>query len=363
MNITEKELIKRNIDKKNQTKSVIKKFYIYFVLLIIVILFSAVFTKTELFGRGNFLSIDNIINMLRMSVPIITLSGGFTLLMIAGSIDLSVGSEMSLSAVVFAYLILNGFSFLATFLIIVVLGILMGVINGYLVMKLRITPVIATLVTLNLYKGVARLMVPQGLLSIKSTATQAMPAWINDYGRKDVILGLPWAFIVAVVVIIALIIIQRKTIIGKYAAAIGGNRTAAELSGINAVKWVWIIFIIVGFLAALAGMARASYMSVGSPFGQRDGAKLHHRGAARRDCFYRRRRLRHKDDNRRADNNVRYDGTYDGYTRVLADVRDGLRADNRRGAESAARAGKSKGITIKGAVFSTGDNLLIGEKA
>jgi len=265
MNITEKELIKRNIDKKNRTKSVIKKFYIYFVLLIIVILFSAVFTKTELFGRGNFLSIDNIINMLRMSVPIITLSGGFTLLMIAGSIDLSVGSEMSLSAVVFAYLILNGFSFLATFLIIVVLGILMGVINGYLVMKLRITPVIATLVTLNLYKGIARLMVPQGLLSIKSTATQAMPAWINDYGRKDVILGLPWAFIVAVVVIIALVIIQRKTIIGKYAAAIGGNRTAAELSGINAVKWVWIIFIIVGFLAALAGMARASYMSVGDP--------------------------------------------------------------------------------------------------
>jgi len=265
MNITEKELIKRNIDKKNRTKSVIKKFYIYFVLLIIVILFSAVFTKTELFGRGNFLSIDNIINMLRMSVPIITLSGGFTLLMIAGSIDLSVGSEMSLSAVVFAYLILNGFSFLATFLIIVVLGILMGVINGYLVMKLRITPVIATLVTLNLYKGIARLMVPQGLLSIKSTATQAMPAWINDYGRKDVIFGLPWAFIVAVVVIIALVIIQRKTIIGKYAAAIGGNRTAAELSGINAVKWVWIIFIIVGFLAALAGMARASYMSVGDP--------------------------------------------------------------------------------------------------
>lgn len=265
MNITEKELIRKRIEEKNHKKSVIKKFYIYLVLFVIVVLFSVVLTDTKLFDKGNFLSWVNIINMLRMSAPIITLSAGFTFLMIAGVIDLSVGSEMSLSAVVFAYLILNGFSFLATFLIVLAMGIVMGVINGYLVMKLRITPVIATLVTMNLFKGIARLMVPQGLLSISSNATQKMPAWINDYGRKDVLLGVPCAFIVAVIVIIALVIVQRKTIIGKYAAAIGGNRTAAELSGINAVKWTWVLYIIVGFLAALAGMARASYMSVGDP--------------------------------------------------------------------------------------------------
>lgn len=265
MNSLEKELIKKNVEKKNQTKSVIKQIYIYIVLLIIVLLFSIVLTKTEVFGRGNFLSSDNLINMLRMSVPIITISGGFTLLMISGNMDLSVGSEMSLSAVVFAILILNGFSFLATLAITILLGIAMGVINGYIVMKLRITPVIATLVTMNLFKGIARLMVPHGLLSIKSNATQAMPSWINDYGRKDVIFGLPWAFIVAVILVIVLIIVQRKTIIGKYSAAIGGNRIAAELSGINAVKWVWILYIIVGVLSALAGIARASYMSVGDP--------------------------------------------------------------------------------------------------
>jgi ribose/xylose/arabinose/galactoside ABC-type transport system permease subunit len=59
--------------------------------------------------------------------------------------------------------------------------------------------------------------------------------------------------------------IQRKTILGKYAAAIGGNRLAAELSGINAVKVGWLIYVIVGFFAALAGVARASYMSLGDP--------------------------------------------------------------------------------------------------
>ena len=76
-----------------------------------------------------------------------------------------------------------------------------------------------------------------------------------------------------VAVIVVLVIVQRKTILGKYAAAIGGNRTAAELSGINVVKWVWLLYIIVGFFAALAGMARASYMSLGDPLSG-DGMEL-----------------------------------------------------------------------------------------
>ena len=124
-------------------------------------------------------------------MPILTLSGAFTLLMISGYIDLSVGSAMSLSAVVFGLMILNGFAFMPALLITLVVGIGMGCLNGFLVMKLRITPVIATLVTLNLFKGIALLIVPDGLSAIKSSAAQTMPAWINDYARKDVILGLP----------------------------------------------------------------------------------------------------------------------------------------------------------------------------
>ncbi len=132
-------------------------------------------------------------------------------------------------------------------------------------MKLRITPVIATLVTLNLFKGIALLIVPDGTSAIKSTATQKMPAMINYFARQDVFLGLPMAFFVAIAIIIGLVIVQRKTILGKYAAAIGGNRTAAELSGISPVKWVWILYVMVGFFAAAAGVARASYMSLGDP--------------------------------------------------------------------------------------------------
>src|SRR5512139_1774265 len=253
-------------DRFEARRAAIKKYYIYVVLLVIVVFFSMVkIGEVGLFGRGAFLSRDSVINMLRISVPILTLSGAFTLLMIAGQIDLSVGSAMSLSAVVFSLLILNGFPFLLAFLIALVVGIGMGLLNGFNVMRLRITPVIATLVTLNLFKGIALLIVPDGTSAIKSTATQKMPGLINTYARHDVILGLPWAFFIAIAVIIALVIVQRKTILGKYAAAIGGNRTAAELSGISAVKYVWILYVIVGFFAAAAGVARASYMSLGDP--------------------------------------------------------------------------------------------------
>lgn len=252
----------------------IKKFYIYLVLLLIVLVFSVVkLNQVEFFGRGHFLSADSIINILRSAVPIMTLSGAFTLLMISGYIDLSVGSAMSLSGVLFAFLILNGMPFMPAFAVVLVAGIAMGLLNGLLVMRLRITPVIATLVTLNLFKGAALLVVPDGLSAIKSSATQRMPAWINDYARLDLFLGLPAAFYVAIAVIAVLIVLQRKTLLGKYAAAIGGNRTAAELSGINAVRMVWILYIIVGFFAAMAGMARASYMSLGDPLAG-DGMEL-----------------------------------------------------------------------------------------
>jgi ribose/xylose/arabinose/galactoside ABC-type transport system permease subunit len=266
MKSSREEALRTQEERADALRANIKKFYIFVVLLLIVVVFSVVkLGRVEFFGRGHFLSPASLINLLRTAVPIMTLSGSFTLLMISGYIDLSVGSAMSLSAVVFALMILNGFPFAAALSLTLVLGLAFGLLNGLLVVKLRITPVIATLVTLNLFKGIALLIVPDGESAIKSVAGKSMPAWLNYYARKNVLLGLPWAFYVAVLVIVVLIIVQRKTILGKYAAAIGGNRTAAELSGINVVRVVWVLYVIVGFFAALAGLARASYMSLGDP--------------------------------------------------------------------------------------------------
>ncbi len=266
MKSTGEETLRARAERAAQVRANVKKIYIFVVLALIVVVFSLVkLGRVEFFGRGHFLSQASIINLLRAAVPIMTLSGSFTLLMISGYIDLSVGSAMSLSAVAFALMILNGFPLAAALPLTLVLGVVFGLLNGLLVVKLRITPVIATLVTLNLFKGIALLIVPEGQSAIKSVVGKTMPAWINDYARRNLLLGLPWAFYVAILVIVVLVVVQRKTILGKYAAAIGGNRTAAELSGINVVRVVWVLYVIVGFFAALAGLARASYMSLGDP--------------------------------------------------------------------------------------------------
>ena len=271
---SEKETLAFQQDRSERIRTNIKRFYIYFVLALVVIVFSVIrLDEVDWFERGHFLNPNNIINLLRIAVPLMTVAGAFTFLMIAEYIDLSVGSAMSLGAVVFSWMILNGFSFIWAVVGTFILGILMGALNGFLVMKLNIVHVIATLVTLSLYKGIALLIVPDGLSAIKSTGEQTMPAWINDYARQDVALGLPLAFFVAIGVIIVLVVLQRKTLIGRYSAAIGGNKTAAELSGISPVKWVWLLYIIVGMTAALAGIARASYMSIGDPLSG-DGMEL-----------------------------------------------------------------------------------------
>ena len=258
----------------NRIAQFFRTYYIYFVLVAVVVLLSmANLDKFDLFERGNFLNHRNIINVLRVSAPLLTLAGAFTLLMVSGYIDLSVGSTMGLSAVVYAMLAINGVPFLAAFALTMVVGAGFGAINGFLVVRLKITPVIATLITLSLFKGVALLLVQDGVSAIKSGGGLKIPSWFNSYGREGTLLGLPMAFWVAVAVTLLLVIAQNRTLLGKYAAATGGNPTAAKLSGINTGKIVMLLYVIVGVSAALAGIARSSFMSLGDPLSG-DGMEL-----------------------------------------------------------------------------------------
>lgn len=251
-----------------------RNYYIYFVLVAVVVVLSvANLDRFDLFERGNFLNQNNIINILRVSAPLLTLAGAFTLLMVSGYIDLSVGSAMSFSAVVYALLAINGVPFLPAFALTMVVGVGLGAINGFLVVRLKITPVIATLITLSLYKGMALLLVQDGVSAIKSIGDMKMPGWFNSYGREGIMMGLPMAFWIAVAVTIVLVIAQNKSLLGKYAAATGGNPTAAKLSGIKTGKIVFLLYVIVGVTAALAGIARSSFMSLGDPLSG-DGMEL-----------------------------------------------------------------------------------------
>ncbi|HWQ30588.1 MAG TPA: hypothetical protein VN549_06320 [Negativicutes bacterium] len=121
-------------------------------------------------------------------------------------------------------------------------------------------PVIATLATMNLCIGFGKLLSPGGIGLIKG-----LPDDIIGFARKPFLLGMPAALYVTLLVILILVVMQRKTILGKYAAAIGGNRITAEMSGINVIKTVWPLYMLVGICSALAGIARTSLLSLGDP--------------------------------------------------------------------------------------------------
>jgi len=232
----------------------LKNNYVILILIAVICIFT-------ILSKGRFLSEPSIRNILRVSVPTLIIATMATLLMVSGNIDLSVGSLLGMSAVVFAILRQSGIPFLLALLIVLLMGCLMGAINGFLVMKLRITSVIATLATMSLFYGIGKFMVPDGQDMIKYD----MPENMNFFAKGNFFLGLPPSVYLTLVLIVLIILFEKRTTLGKYAIAIGDNRLAAELSGINAVKTVTIIYIAVGAMAALAGATRSSYMSAGDP--------------------------------------------------------------------------------------------------
>ena len=238
--------------RKISVKSAVSNLYVVGVLAIIILVFTLISPK--------FIGVPNIVNILRQSVPAILVSGAFTLLMISGNIDLSVGGIVGLTTVIYALAAKAGLGFFWAGVVALAVGALIGVLNGFLVMKLRIVGVIATLATMNLCVGFGKLLAPSGIGVIKG-----LPEGIELFARARFFLRLPLAFYAAILVTVLLVIFQKKMVLGKYTAAIGGNRTAAELSGVNVVKTVWILYIMVGFCAALGGVARASYLSLGDP--------------------------------------------------------------------------------------------------
>lgn len=239
-----------------------KSMFIYFLrnnyVLLLLIAVVVIFT---ILSKGRFLSEPSIRNILRVTVPTMVIASVGTLLMISGNIDLSVGAQLGASAVVFAILRQGGMNFFPALIIVIAMGCVMGAINGFLVMKLRITSVISTLATMSLFYGFGKFLVPDGQDMIKYN----MPENMIFFAKGDFFLKLPPSVYVTITLVIIVILFEKRTTLGKYTIAIGDNRLAAELSGINAIRTVTIIYIAVGAMAALAGITRSSYMTAGDP--------------------------------------------------------------------------------------------------
>jgi len=225
-----------------------------FILLMTLVGINIIFGLTA----RNFLEASNYFNMLKQTAMIIITGSAATLLMMTGNFDLSTGSTVACTAVLYTLLATHGMSMFAAALVAVGVGIAIGLVNGSLVARVGIPPFIATLGMMYVVRGL-------GLVACNGRSIREnIPEGFNQLARGT-ILGIPIPVYLIVVFVLVFWVLQRKSLLGKYAMAIGGNRNAAFFSGINAAAVVFWIFVMVSALAAFSGVMMASRFGAGDP--------------------------------------------------------------------------------------------------
>lgn len=219
--------------------------------------FLAVLVAALSASTGGFATGSNLLNIARQHSIIIVLAVGQTMVMISGGIDLSVGSVMALSGVVAGVAAASGLH-LATCLVLGLLtGCACGFISGLVTAKARVPAFIATLGMMGMARGIA-LVVSHGV-SIDLPAP--VTSWTGSHGYV-----LSAIFVAAMLSVASTCrVLLSTTTLGKHCYAIGGNREAARLSGINIDRHTVTIFTLNGLIAGLAGMMMLGYITVADP--------------------------------------------------------------------------------------------------
>ena len=228
----------------------IKK-YSLLLLLVIFIVVSSILSP-------NFLKPANLLNMLQQcSVPgIIAL--GMTMVIIIGGIDLSVGGVAALSGMVTSILVAQETSNVVSILAGVGVGALCGLFTGTVISRFGLPDFIVSMGTLQITRGAA-------LLVTRGQPVFGLAKSFQVIGGGRVAGKVPIAGLIWIAVAIILFLFMKYTVFGRSLYAIGGNREAANLSGVKTIRNYCMTYIICGALAGFAGILTASWLKTGQP--------------------------------------------------------------------------------------------------
>jgi ribose transport system permease protein len=213
-------------------------------------------------ANPNFLTWSNIGGILLSTAVIGILALGTTFVIITGGIDLSLGTGMTLASVITAVLLVNlGIPLVFGVVGGILFGAFMGFVNGFNVAVLKIPPFIATL---------AMMLIAQGLALVVSGAA---PIYFTGVpGFTDIALGsvvpgvrLPNAVLILFLLTAVAGVILAKTLLGRYAFAIGSNEEATSISGINVRRWKMAVYTLSGAFTGIAGVVLAARLNSAQP--------------------------------------------------------------------------------------------------
>ncbi len=234
--------------------------------IMIALLVLGLFLSVNPITSGSFLTTKNIFNVLRQISSNLFLACGMTMVIILGGIDLSVGSIIALSGCIAAgcvsrYNLPIGIAIIAGILI----GLLVGAFNGFVISKTTIPAFIVTLATMNIVKGFAYVYTGGSPVRVVTKEWQFIGA--------GYIGSVPTPVVILVIVLIITGLIMNKTKLGRHIYAVGGNAQAAEFSGIKVARVKFLVHTFSGIMAGLAGVVLASRMYSGQPTAG-DGAEM-----------------------------------------------------------------------------------------
>lgn len=206
--------------------------------------------------NSRFWTVNNFLNICEQIGTQVIILAPFTLLMVCGNFDLSVGSAVALTGVV-AALLSKVLPLPLAFLSGILVGGIVGVMNAVFVLILGINSFIATIGSMYIARGAALLL---------SNGTQVASVAKNFYKLGNTYVGKVSIFVVIwIVFILIFTVIQRNTTLGRYAIATGSNSEAAFLTGVPVKRTRFICFILTGLAAGIAGVMYASQLGSGSP--------------------------------------------------------------------------------------------------
>ena len=219
----------------------------FVVMVIVFSLLSPVF-----FTFGNFINIAN------QTATVSVVAFGMTIVMLSGGIDLSVGSLVSLSAVVCALLLNRELPALLSMTISILIGMAFGFVNGFISVKWSIQPFLVTLGSLSVARGLSLIFSGGRTVYINSKIFLAVTG-------RGYLGPIPILFVWTLVFLLFTWVIMNLTTFGRKVRAIGGNLTAARQAGLR-VNWIRIkVFMLSGSLAAFSGLMLAGRLSSGLP--------------------------------------------------------------------------------------------------
>jgi ribose transport system permease protein len=241
----------------------VRKFQSYIALVVIFAVASIICRKN---GRNTFLDVRNLMNVLRAVSENGIIAIGMTMIILLGDIDLSVGSVVGLvSTGCAALMVNNGFAFLPTILASLGIGALYGFLNGVVVTRMKIQAFIVTLASMNIARGIARFWSNGIGIPLTYGVGRGLAAPAFEWLQVRLWNTVPMPAIIFVVLVAVFAVVMGRTRFGRQIYAIGGNPTAAYLSGINVRRVKTIAFMLCAMLSAVAGMLHSAQISQGGP--------------------------------------------------------------------------------------------------